>query len=101
VHLTPFFGLGFLQGLLDSRGFVFVLPSFSLVLIITRVVRAFLQLYGEAAFFFGLFFDINFPKFSLVPFLIFSNFLEVSGDLSSSSIAFSFDKVSFFPVPTS
>ena len=35
-------------------------------------------------------------KVSLVPFLIFSNFLEVSGDLSSSSVAFSFDKVSYF-----
>ena len=35
-------------------------------------------------------------KVFLVPFLISSNFLEVSGDLSSSSVAFPFDKVSYF-----
>ena len=64
-------------------------------LTVRRVFRALLQLYGEAVLFlFGLFLTSLSKVFSC-PFPNLQLFSRVSGDLSSSSVAFPFDKVSF------
>ena len=65
---------------LNFRGFITVLLCFWLDLTVRRVLGSPTALRRSCLFFSLDCFGHHFPKFSRVPFLIFSNVLEVAGD---------------------